>query len=100
MVGEKFGVQAIIYAKYKELESASARLTIERYRVLSQKLEGYKVEWELTHKELERSCKFYASCSYSYYDSAKACESVRTDYTSTRDRMLTFVRNLNSLEID
>ena len=100
MVGDKVGVQTIFYAKYKELESARALITLERYRTLSQRLEGYKVEWELTHKELERSCMAYASCRYSFYDSAKQCEPTRTDYSDTRDKMLTFVRNLNSLGVD
>lgn len=99
MVGENSGVNLIFSAKYDELKSASANLSVQRYRELSQKLEGYRVEWELTHQELNRTCKTYASCRFTWREGNSKCEGARADVTATRNRMLDFVTKLTELQI-
>jgi len=61
-VGRIEGIKLSIDLKRDELNSAKARIGIERYSKLSQELAGYSAEWEALYDQVTTACKQYAVC--------------------------------------
>jgi hypothetical protein len=99
LVGDSTEIKLLVDAKREGLESVKASIGYSQYSKLSQKLEGYTVEWEILHKELERSCNKNAACRFDYRENHKMCKSSEAAYATARKDMLHFILKLRSTQI-
>src|SRR3712207_4822930 len=62
VVGYRKGIRLTLRAGRKRLESSRAELGFERYKELSQQLEGYSAGWESLYQTTFRDCVIWATC--------------------------------------
>lgn len=98
MVGIQKGFNALINLKRSELQKAEGEIELSRYSRLSQKLEGYSVEYELTNQQMVVACRQHAICliSHSTYG---ACKNANQDYQEKLDKAGQLLVTLRELEI-
>ena len=102
MVGERKGIRAELLAKRQKLDSAKVSFSFEKYKELSQKLEGYNAAWEILNRDLEIACRDFAICDYrnSKNQLPDACKVDRDTKTERENAAREFFKTTKSYEIE
>lgn len=101
MVGELQGSKAVLEAKRADLESVKASLEVERYKKLSQQLEGYQADWESLNRDTQLACKDWAICQYrSRQDRNQSCTDSRRAMEERQKQARSFFERIRTHKVE
>jgi len=102
VVGYRKGIEANLGARKKQLDSLKVSIGFEKYKTLSQKLEGYNAAWENLNKDTERACRDWAICQYRNRatSSSDVCNEARDRMEERQEAARKFLIEIQKLEFD
>lgn len=100
MVGDESGVKLAINAQYEKLRSLQVSLDAGTYSRLSQKLDGYNVEWERLNSDTQLACHDWALCEFRSRPNIGKCKEERTNMEFRQDTAREFFARLKGFSID
>ena len=101
IVGEISGVKIEIDAQREKLKSAKGRITMEKYRRLSQELKDYDSKWESLNQSIQLACRDWALCQYRQTPSVvSSCQVEREAMERREDAARRFIERIETLKRD
>jgi len=99
MVGHESGFEVLLNAKKTELSELKLTLGANKYRKLSQELNGYSVEWEIINKQIMQACIREARCYNRYDERYSMCKKQTEMYEDAIEKAHEFILRFKQMDL-